>query len=471
MNILLVRPDTSPETIGLQHLMVVEPLELEILSALKRPQDTVTLVDMILEKKSLDFFLTKYQPDLLALTGYITNVGTILTYARLARQLVPGIRTVVGGVHCEVCPEDFDDPAVDFRVVRNAVQAFPLLLEYIDKPLELPPGVLQAGQSLGDRPLPPFDFTIPFPDRSISSKYRKEYFYIFQDKVALIKTSFGCPFTCSFCFCREITEGAYHPRPLEEVLDELASIEEEEIYIVDDDFLIDKKRLIRFVEGVQNRGIRKRYFIYGRADFIARYPEVMAQLKEVGLHTVIVGFESFSEAELQQFEKKISAETNRDAMRVMNRLGIECFATIIISPDWDRKDFRNMVREIKALGIHFVNLQPLTPLPKTGFTVAEDQLLLNKKDYDKWDLAHLSIRPTKLSISDFYREILKAYRNILFQPAVLWKYIRQHPVKMLWRMFQGSYRVTRQYQTKIRESKKNEAHAKDTVYTTDPIRQ
>ncbi|MCB0629708.1 MAG: radical SAM protein [Saprospiraceae bacterium] len=468
MNILLVRPDSAPETIGLQHLMLVEPLELEILGALKRSGDTVTLVDMILEKKDIGSFLEQYRPDLLAITGYITNVNTMLAYARRAKGLIPGIQTVVGGVHCEVCPEDFDDPAVDFRVVRNAVQAFPALLDFIDQNGALPMGVLRKGETLEDIILPLFDFTVPFPDRSLSKRYREKYFYIFQNRVALIKTSFGCPYTCSFCFCREITSGAYHTRPLDEVLDELEMIEEEEVYIVDDDFLIDRKRLLKFIEGVQERGIHKRYLIYGRADFIVRYPEVMARLRDVGLHTVIVGFESFSEEELQQFEKKISVETNREAMRIMNRLGIECFATIIVSPDWNRADFRHMVRETRALGVHFVNLQPLTPLPKTGFSVPEDQLLIPKEEYEKWDLAHLSIRPAQLSIPDFYREILKAYQAILFQPAILWKYIRNYPLKMLWRMLKGSYRVTRQYRNKITES---EAYAKDIVRSTDPVRQ
>ena len=161
-------------------------------------------------------------------------------------------------------------------------------------------------------------------------------------------------------------------------------------------------------------------------------------------------------------------EVNRTAMHILNRLGIECFATIIISPDWDRSDFQRMVREIKTLGIHFVNLQPLTPLPRTGFSVPESDLLIRRDEYEKWDLAHLSVRPTRMSIPDFYREIVRAYRAILFQPAVLWKYVRNHPPKMLWRMLKGSRRVAQQYAEKITEA---EAYAKDIVHTTHAIRQ
>lgn len=51
MKVLFVRPKPSPETIGLQHLMIVEPLELEILATLIKDKNEVKIVDMILEKE------------------------------------------------------------------------------------------------------------------------------------------------------------------------------------------------------------------------------------------------------------------------------------------------------------------------------------------------------------------------------------------------------------------------------------
>jgi len=87
LKILMVRPKPSPETIGLQHLMVVEPLELEILYALKRPQDEALIVDLIIEKKPLSHFLDAFQPEVVCFTGYITNVGTILIYCEETKKL------------------------------------------------------------------------------------------------------------------------------------------------------------------------------------------------------------------------------------------------------------------------------------------------------------------------------------------------------------------------------------------------
>lgn len=449
----MVRPKPSSETIGLQHLMIVEPLELEILSALKRDFDTVVIVDMVLEKRTFESFIIEHQPDLLCVSGYISNVSTMISYCESAKNIAPNTITVVGGVHCEVCPEDFDQNAIDYRVVRNASTVFTDLLNHIDSNIGLPSGVFKKGDSLENTKLPEFNFSVPFPDRNTVSKYRKNYFYIFHNKVALIKTSFGCPYQCTFCFCRIITDGKFHQRAVEEVIQELEQINESEIYIVDDDFLVDVKWLQSFIKEVKQRNINKHYLVYGRADFIAKNPKTMHDLAEIGLRTVIVGFESFSDKELDTYNKNTSVEMYKETMSVLHREKIDVFATIIIHPDWGREDFRHMVKVLKSLKIHFVNFQPLTPLPKTGVSFPKDDIIIDKQNYSQWDLAHISVRPTKLSVSEFYQEILNAYNAILYSPRVLWLYITSYSPVMLLKMLVGGYRVAKQYKIKIKEAK------------------
>ena len=158
MKLLLIRPRPEKETIGLQHVMIVEPLELEILGACKRKQDSVTIVDMIIEKKSIEYFLKIHKHDVLCVTGYITNVGTIKAICETAKRFDGKIKTVVGGVHCEVCPDDFNHPAIDYRVVRNAVTVFPKILDHIEYGSDIPAGVFKYGETLNDKELPVIDF-------------------------------------------------------------------------------------------------------------------------------------------------------------------------------------------------------------------------------------------------------------------------------------------------------------------------
>ena len=145
----------------------------------------------------------------------------------------------------------------------------------------------------------------------------------------------------------------------------------------------------------------------------------------------------------------------KDTMAVLHREKIDVFATIIIPPEWDKIDFKNMVKVIKSLGIHFVNLQPLTPLPKTGVSYPEDQIIIDKYEYEKWDLAHISVQPEKLSVPEFYKEIMKAYNAVLYRPDVLWKFITTYRPLMLLKMLVGTYRVSKQYKNKIKEAEKH----------------
>ncbi|MBN2890589.1 MAG: radical SAM protein [Bacteroidales bacterium] len=453
--ILFIRPQASPETIGLQHLMIVEPLELEILFGLVRETDQAEIIDMLVEKQSFDYFINLHKPDIICLTGYITNVATIIDYCKIAKNINPHTISIVGGVHCEVVPEDFENEAVDFRVVRNAAIIFADLLNHIDNKSDLPTGVLAKNEKPDISKLPDFNFYVPWAIRKSVEKYRDQYFYIFHDKVALVKTSFGCPFNCSFCFCTVITAEKYNQRPLDDVIKELKTLPEKEIYIVDDDFLTDKNRLELFIEKSIEHNISKKYLVYGRADFIANNPELIEKLAKIGLRTVIVGFESFFEDDLKKYNKNTNVGLYKKTMKVLNDNKIDCYATMIVSPDWDKNDFKKMVKSVKSLGIHYVNLQPLTPLPKTGFSYPEEQLLIKKEEYEKWDLAHVSIKPSKMSVAEYYKEILKAYNKILFQPKVVFNYLKLYKSNMLWKMISGSSRVRKQYQNKTKQSKTN----------------
>jgi radical SAM superfamily enzyme YgiQ (UPF0313 family) len=300
--------------------------------------------------------------------------------------------------------------------------------------------------------LPAFDFTYPLPVRSLTERYRSSYFYIFHDRVALLKTAFGCPYKCTFCFCRAITGGRYAERPLEDVMRELALIREREIYIVDDDFLVNRTRVQSFIEENRRRGLDKRYLLYGRADFIARNPGLIREFRSIGLSTVIVGFESFVEEELKRYDKGIDVATNREAIDVLRAGKIDCYATVIIPPQWDKKAFDECRHVMRSLGLHYVNLQPLTPLPGTGRVARDDNLVISRTDHARWDLAHVMLRPEHLTVAQFYRAIIDLYSAILFRPKVIWSYLRHYSVAQLWKMMLGTMRVRRQYERRIREA-------------------
>lgn len=450
MKILFVRPAPPDETIGLQHVMIVEPLELEILATLVEKENEVAIIDLILEKQPFSYFMKLHKPDVVCVTGYITHVHEMLQICNEAKQINSSTKTILGGVYIEKVPEVAENEYVDYRVLRNAVISFPQLIRFLNGKNDFPKGILKRNENADESLLPAYDFTVPIPNRDLTQKYRNDYFYVFHDKVALIKTSFGCPFPCSFCFCRKIAGDNYFERPMEEVIQELLSIEEKEVYIIDDNFLVSSKRVRNFIDQLIKYDIRKKYLIYGRADFISSHPEIMHELKKHGLRTVIVGFESFDDAELDTLNKSTTSLTNEKAMQVLNNNGIDCYASVIAMPEWDKADFDKATKKMISLGVRFINIQPLTPLEKTDMIFDDKNLIVRRSDFAKWDLAHVVVKPEKLTIHEYYSEILRMYSRILFRPSNLIHHLK-YPLGMQLKLFKGAFKVRKQYLVKMLE--------------------
>ena len=429
--------------------MICEPLELEYLVGnIDKTKASVKIIDMILEKKPIEFFINKYKPHIVGMTAYITHVGAVKEMARKIKRLSNKTITVVGGVHAEVVPEDFASKYIDCIICSNPVETFIKIIDRVRAGEDTKE--IEGTYAKGKKHVRTSSYNILPPDRSSVKKYRKKYYYMFHNPCALIKTSLGCPYTCSFCFCKEITGGKYFARKIDEVMEELESIKEREIYIVDDDFLFNEDRLNLFCDELEKRNIHKRFLVYGRADFIASHEKVIGRLSRHGLSAVIVGVESVREKDLKDFNKRSSLENNEKAIRILQKYGIELYATMILQPDFTKKDFRQIEDYIIGLNVSFVNLQPLTPLPGTEiYDDYKDKILVSRKDYAMWDLAHIVLEPKYMSIRQYYYQIIKTYARIVLRPDNIIKMLKKYGIKEVAKMWWGSQFVSLQYIGKI----------------------
>lgn len=466
MKVLLIRPKPHKDTIGLQHVMICEPLELEYLVSnipdRIKSGVNIKIIDLILEKRNFRDIIIEEKPDFIGFTGYITHVGIIKDLSREVKKFLPNVKTGVGGVHAEVVREDFESKYIDFVFSKNGIDSFNFTIENLINGLE----VSEINNVLLKTPEKKTTFNYKYPARDAVSKYRKHYYYMFHNPCALIKTSFGCPYNCSFCFCKEITDGQYFTREIEDIMGELEAIKEEEVYIVDDDFLFNRDRLLKFMEELKKRNINKKFLVYGRADFISNNKELLYELKCCGLQAVIVGIESLRANDLESYNKRTNIDINEKCIEILKELDIELYATMIIPLDFTKKDFKDLVRWLKKLNVRFVNLQPLTPLPNTEiFDSYASQFLFKREEYEVWDMAHVVLRPEFMTIRKFYIEMLKAYYNVIMRPKNLLALIKKYGIKANIRMLIGSSLVSLQYIRKI-IGVKNE---KNTIDTTKPI--
>ncbi len=425
MNILLIQPPKAAITIGGEDVFLYEPLALEYIAAGVLPEHDVHILDMRLDKDLLQA-LADFQPDVVGITAYTVHVNVVRRLFDQVKRWRADVLTVVGGHHATVAPLDFVWPSIDLIVMGEGVTPFREIIRRCetDDGFAGIPGVTFAHDgglaSAPPQPAPDLD-AAPLPARSLTARYRKHYFSEWMKPLATMRTSKGCPYRCNFCALWKLAGGRYLRRQPEKVVEELAAIEEPFVFFADDESLVDAPRMERLAELIKQAGIKKRYFLYGRSDTIARNPELLAQWRAIGLERVFVGLEFCTDEDLQFIRKGSTVGDNERAVRILHDLGIELYASFIVRPEFTRADFAFFRQYCRGLGLSFPTFAVLTPLPGTDFhEEVKDRMLTH--DYDFFDFIH-TLLPTHLPLDQFYEE----YYQLSTRAASPWQQLATVP--------------------------------------------
>ena len=419
MKILLIRPPVPKYTIGLKHVMICEPLELEYLAAGLEGHE-VKILDLILEKNPHGQ-LVQFAPNIVATSCYITGVNEAIKICRIVKRWNADCLTVVGGVHASVAPEDFADPSIDCIALGDGTSLMPSLVNVVSgkrtlasvENIAIPSGPDRVMRTAaGPYMLDPD--SLPFPRRDLTAHLRARYYYLFHQPVALMKTTWGCWYDCSFCMTWGVTGGKVYSRSPESIVRELEKIAEDEVYIVDDIFLINTPRLSEIARLIKEKNIHKRFLVYGRADFIAENKEIIRAWAGIGLTAVIIGLEANTHEELSTLGKKTTTDQNRRAVDVLRQNGVDIYASLIPQPWYEHNDWERLFSFIEETGLYYVNISPLTPQPGSPiFRTQESELIIPRRAHPLWDLTHC-VLPTKSPLKDYYRQLLRLYaRSVL----------------------------------------------------------
>ena len=406
MKVLLIRPQ-APNKLSFINILDNEPLELEYLfTELLHRGFEGYIYDGLIENTSVKDTILREKPDVVAVTGYITQQKLMIEYCRLAKEINSNIMTIIGGVHVQMNYEAFYDESIDYLLRSESVSAFGDLLAGAD--LSTINGLIykKDGRFIQNELIPIDINTLPIPDRSFFNKHKSKYHYLHLQEVATIKTAFSCPYSCNFCYCTLLAGGKYSARDLSLVIEEIKTIESKNIQIVDDDFLVDKARLLEFIRLIRENEIDKTFICYSRADFIANNEDLVRELRSIGFIYFLVGLEAISNEELVAMNKQVSIDENRKCIEVLRNADAHCIALMIAPLSADKTYFRKLYNFVKETKLLYVTVSMFTPIPGTPlYEEYKDRIVSD--DIEDYDFLHLVLEPEKLTKQQFYREYNK----------------------------------------------------------------
>lgn len=401
LKILLYKPSPSKQTIRMERLICCEPLELEYLFTILNDYD-VHLVDGMIKRTNPLLLVKKLKPDIVLITSYITNIEMVKEISNKIKVFSPNIKIFVGGPHAEVIPEHFKSNYIDGIIYRNHLIAIKTIIDAIHSNksyIDTPGFAYNKNNRLIKNDYSKGSNNFPIPNRTFFNKHINKYKYLYFNDCASIKTSYGCPGKCSFCFCRKMNNNKFFERSIEDVVNEIESITTNNIFILDDNFLVNKKRLIKFYTLIKKRNINKNYIAYGTANFIANNKDIMIMLKEIGFEAVIVGFEFINNSQLNKVNKGTSQFDNNATIDLCNKLGIELFALFICSSNWKHKDFYTLAKYINSKKLTFATFSTETNFPDSE---SYDNLEFNNTKFWRYDLLRLHCKPKYISSISYY---------------------------------------------------------------------
>ena len=401
----------------------VEPLEL---CYLKTVLNNMNIESYIID----DMFGFKQPkvliPDIIVLTGYNTAENEIIRKSKIHKNKYPNAKIIVGGVHIQENAEYFRVDTIDYIVHSGSLNTFALLIKKIknNESIPLDKGVdtfQKNGWHLGKKESISEIESIK-PDRDFFNKAKSKFRYLDKRNVALTKGSVGCPYNCSYCYCKLLNNKHYIKSNYQAMIEEMENVDADYYWVIDDVLFSSRDDALKFIEIIEKKNIKLKIIGYLRADFIFKEKDLLKRLKEVGLCEVIVGFEATDNKELENYKKTTDATDYPLVISLLKENNIDLTALFMVHPNYGFKDFKILNNFIKENKIDVYTISIMTPVKGTNlYDEMENELI--EKEPKKFDFLHLVLK-SKLPKLIFYILFYSLHIRLLKSKRIS-KFIRQ----------------------------------------------
>ena len=302
------------ENLAHKSYLGVPPLALGVLAGLTPPDWEIKIIREPTDKVDFD-----EDADLIGITAatHTVNRGYEIADNYRAR----GKKVIMGGIHPTVMPEEALQHC-DSVCIGEAENVWKKVLEDLKRG-KLKKMYKQQGFA---------DLTAYIPPRRDLFPRRKSIFF----NAGTVETARGCPYNCEFCSVSFVYGKKMRYRPIDKLVLEIESIENNTLFFVDDNIVSNFQRAKRLFR--EMAPLRKRWA--GQSTIsIAKDRELLKLASASGCFGLLIGIESVVKEGFEKYTKSVKdfAEL-KEALKILKDHGIGVLAHMVFGNDFDTKE-------------------------------------------------------------------------------------------------------------------------------------
>jgi anaerobic magnesium-protoporphyrin IX monomethyl ester cyclase len=308
-----------------------------------------------------------------ASTQKMSAAGAI---TRAIREAAEGTRSLLAGVHVSALPRrTLEEETVDFVCEGEGPYTITGLVDLLrtgedGDPTRVPGLWYREGEEIRSTPCAPLisDLDTELPgvawDLLPMEKYRAHNWHCFDDvsarqPYAVLYTTLGCPFKCSFCCINAPFGGpAYRLRSPEKVLEEIdllvGTYGVKNIKILDEMFVLNYPHVEAICDGLIERRYDLNFWAYARVDTVRS--GVLPKMREAGIRWLALGIESASSYVRDGVDKDFKTTDIFEVVKSIQDAGIYVIGNFIFGlPDDTLESMQATLDMAKDLNCEMAN--------------------------------------------------------------------------------------------------------------------
>jgi len=436
MKVLLIAPNYLKvySYVSEEATMIAPPMGLAYIAGHLRDKGVEVQVLDLAAMRSTDELEKKWikesNADMVAMAATTNTVMLTYDLAKVTKEVLPNAKVVVGGPHPTMEPtktlEECKD--IDYCVISEAEETMlELSREKIDKDIL---GISYRDDNgniivNANRPLIKDLDTLAFPARDLLPQDKYWTPGVRRYPYAIMMTSRGCPYSCTFCSNFRTQGKQFRARSPENVLAEIDHLVKEygvkEINIIDDNFTFLPKRVKEICDGLieRNYDLELKTGNGIRADRVSL--PMLKHMKKAGFYLVAYGVESGSERILKKMRKGETKDHIRRAVKWSKQAGLLTEGFFMFGNEGEgKKEMLETIQFSKELDLSIAQLQIYTPVAGSPLfeTIKRDGKLFASKweDFNAFSVPLFEYEDSRFDLMMKMQQ--RAYREYYFRPKM-----------------------------------------------------